>query len=142
MGDSHIDGLLNALENESNESIINLTSNKIKDQKNTILQRLQLSRSTLKSLHKKLKNYRYCDDVQGLQYGFYIRWIPLKNPDSIELTNGGFIVDIKIVNGQPHILCKNNMNRLLQVKFDEALIFQKISHQERIILGILDILSK
>ena len=62
-----IDNLLNALENESNASIMKLTTSKIKSYKNNILQELQLDRETLKSYHKKLKNYRYCDEISDLQ---------------------------------------------------------------------------
>ena len=138
--DNQIYDLFDALENESNSSIINLTTKKIKEHKNTVLQQIQLPRDKLKLYHKKLKNYRYCSDLKDIQYGFYIRWIPLKDPDNMNLTNGAIICDIKLVNGQLHVLCKNR-NRMMQFKFDEVLIFQKISDQERVILGILDYLD-
>ena len=63
-----------------------------------MLQRLGLERDELKNLHKKLKGYRYCSDMNDVQYGYYIRWIPLKNPEFIKLTNGGIIIDIDIIN--------------------------------------------
>ena len=137
---NQVNDLFDALENESNSSIINLTTRKIKEHKNTVLQQIQLPRDKLKLYHKKLKNYRYCSDLKDVQYGFYIRWIPLKDPDNMNLTNGAIICDIKLVNGQLHVLCKNR-NRMMQFKFDEVLIFQKISDQERVILGILDYLD-
>ena len=137
-----INKLLHSLENESNASIMNLTSAKIKEHKNNILQRLQLERNELKVMHKKLKEYRYCTDMSDLQYGFYIRWIPLRDPENIYLTNGGLLCDMKIVNNQIHIVCKNNRNRIIQFKFDETIIFQKISPQEKVILSVLDYLSK
>lgn len=140
--ENKINNLLHSLENESNASIMNLTSVKIKEHKNNILQRLQLERSKLKEMHKKLKEYRYCTDMSDLQYGFYIRWIPLRDPDNIYLTNGGLLCDMKIVNNQIHIVCKNNRNRIIQFKFDETIIFQKISPQEKVILSVLDYLSK
>lgn len=141
MDDDDINKLLHSLENESNSSIMNLTTNKIKEHKNNILQKLQLERTNLKLFHKKLKEYRYCTDMSDLQYGFYIRWIPLKNPDNIYITNGGILCDMKIVNDQIHIVCKNNRNRLIQFKFDETIIFQKLSPQEKVILSVLDYLS-
>lgn len=140
--ENKINNLLHSLENESNASIMNLTSVKIKEHKNNILQRLQLERSKLKEMHKKLKEYRYCTDMSDLQYGFYIRWMPLRDPDNIYLTNGGLLCDMKIVNNQIHIVCKNNRNRIIQFKFDETIIFQKISPQEKVILSVLDYLSK
>ncbi len=132
---------MNALENESNASIMDLTSAKVKTQKNNILQQLQLSRDKLKLFHRKLKNYRYCSDLRDIQYGHYVRWIPLKNPEKINLTNGGIICDIHIINNAIHIRCKNNRNRILQFKFDECILFQKISPQEKVILSVLDYLD-
>ena len=134
--------LLNALENETNNSIMDLTNSKIKEYKNNVLQKLQLERNFLKKMHKKLKSYRYVRDMNDLEYGYYIRWIPLKNPEKINLTNGGLICSIEIINNQIQIGCKNNMNRIFQIKFDECIIFQKITDQEKVILGILDYLDK
>ncbi len=140
MDNNQVDDLLDALENDSNSSIINLTSRKIKEHKNNVLQQIQLSREKLKLYHKKLKDYRYCTDLKDIQYGFYIRWIPLKDPENMNLTNGAIICDVKLVNGQLHVLCKNR-GRMMQIKFDEVLIFQKLSDQERVILSILDYLD-
>lgn len=137
-----IDYLLNALDNDNNNTIINLTNSKIKQEKNDILQKLQLNRETLKSFHKKLKEYRYCENLEDIQFGAYIRWISLKNPDNIKLTNGGIICDIKSHNDHAIFLLKNNRNRFFQIKFDECLIFQKITNQEQIILAILDYIDK
>ena len=141
MGDLDVNKILDALENETNASIIDLTSKKIKTQKNNMLQRLQLPREELKTLHKKLKKYRYCSDLKDLQYGYYIRWIRLTDPDNIRLTNGGIVCEVKIVNNGLHIVCKNNYNRLFQIKFDECLIFQKLTQQENVILNVLDYLD-
>lgn len=142
MAELNVNKLLGALENETNSSIMNMTSAKIKDIKNNMLQRLQLNRTTLKTFHKKLKDYRYCSDMNDLQYGYYIRWISLKNPNYIKLTTGGIIIDIDIINNCVQIRIKNNMNRVFQIKLDENMIFQKITPQEYVILGVLDYLEK
>ena len=142
MDNCEINDLMNALDNENNSSIINLTTSKIKTQKNDILQQLQLPREQLKGFHKKLKHYRYCENLEDVQYGCFIRWIPLKNPANIKLTNGGIVCDIKSYKGQPIFLLKNNLNRFFQVNFDESLIFQKITAQEYLILSILDYIDK
>lgn len=141
MEDKDKNSLLLALENESNASIIRMTTNKIKTIKNNMLQKLQLNRESLKDMHKKLKEYRYCSDMSDLQYGYYIRWIPLSNPEKIILTNGGLLCDMKIVNSQIHILVKNFRNRMIQFKLDEAMIFQKLTPQEKVILSVLDYLD-
>ena len=142
MTELQIDQLLGALENESNSSIMKLTNAKIKQYKNDALQRIQLRGDKLKEMHKKLKNYRYITDLTGLQYGYYIRWIPLKDPTNIYLTNGGIIIDIDILKNGIHIRIKNNRNRIFQIKFDECIIFQKLTVQENVILSVLDHLDK
>jgi len=134
--------LMDALENESNTSIIKLTSKKIKEHKNNILQSLQLDRETLKLYHKKLKHYRYCSDVNDFQSGQFIRWINLKDPDNIRLTNGAFLVDVIFEKNKLHLQCKNSSFKVFQVKYDEVIVFQKISDQENVILSVLDYLEK
>ena len=134
--------LVEALDNDNNSSIMDLTSSKIKRIKNDILQRLQIKSVDLKLFHKKLKGYRYCTDLKDLQEGFFIRWIPLNNPENLELTKGGIVCEVKLVNGMLYVLCKNFMNKFFQIKFDEVIIFQKLSNQEKIILSILDYIEK
>ena len=142
MSDFDINELMKSLEKESNSTIINLNSRKIKDHKNNILQKLQIKKTKLKEFHKKLKQYRYCSEISDLQEGFFIRWISLKNPDDLKLTNGGHITEILIFNEGAQIRLKNSMNRFFQIKFDEVIIFQKISQQENVILTVVDYLDK
>jgi hypothetical protein len=133
--------LLLALENESNASIMKLNTRKIKKHKNDILQQIIKEKDTLKIFHKKLKYYRYCSELCDLQNGHYIRWISLKNPENIKLTLGGFFIDTEFSNGFLQITCKNRYKKI-KAKFDEILIFQKISNQEAVILSVLDYLDK
>jgi hypothetical protein len=142
MDENYIENLLSALENETNSSIMNLTNSKIKCQKNNILQQLQLPREKLKIFHIKLKQYRYCSEFRDIQYGYYIRWVSLKRIDDIKLTNGGIITDLLIMDDGAQIQVKNFKNRFFNIKFDEVIIFQKISSQEKVILKVLDYLDK
>lgn len=141
MSDLNIENLLKALDNDENESLIDLTTRKIKSMKNDMLQKLQLPKERLKVYHKKLKDYRYVGELHEIRYGAYIRWINLKNIDHLKLTNGGIICDIQVTDTGLWIKCKNNMNRFFQLKLDECLIFQKLSDQEKIILKALDYLQ-
>jgi len=142
MSESEVDLLITALENDENSSIVNLDSSKIKTIKNNILQKLQIDREKLKLYHGKLKKYRYCSDLSDLQFGNYIRWISLKDPKKINLTNGAFFVDYIFENNMVKIVCKNSRNFVFQIKFDEVIIFQKMNNQENIILSVLDYLKK
>ncbi len=134
--------LVKALDNENNESIMNYNSRLIKTIKNDYLQKLILPREKLKEYHTKLKDYRYVDDLADIQYGRYIRWINLKNPEKIELTRGGMIIDIKILGNGIHVVCKNTHNNRFQIKIDECYIFQKLTDQEKILLLALDYIQK
>jgi hypothetical protein len=142
MDNLDVDNLLNALDNEENSSLINLTKEKIAKDKNDILQQLQLDGQVVKELNKKLKCYRYIDELNDLKYGSYIRWINISNPDKIKLTNGGIVCDIKINDDGTHVVCKNSFHRFMQFKMDECIVFQKINHQEEVIIAVLSYLDK
>jgi hypothetical protein len=129
-----VDKLLSALNNENNEDIVDLDFATIATNKNKILQQLNLKRADLIIFQKKLKEYRFIDDIKDLKFGGYVRWISLKNPEHIKLTNGGIICDMKEMNDDIHIRCKNNMNMIFQIKLSEVLLFQKLTNQEKIIL--------
>lgn len=139
-----IEKLLHALDNEENADIIKNDNEKINKDKNDILQKLQLSRDMIKTLHQKLKQYRYVDNLDSVRYGSYIRWISIKNPDpeSIKLTNGGIICNIEVFNEDIYITVKNNTNRLFKIKMSENLVFQKIMQQEQVILSAMKYLNK
>lgn len=138
----NVEELLNALDNDNNSSIGDLTSAKIKMYKNNALQKLQLKREELKKMHKKLEDYRLVEELDDIQYGHHIRWIRLTNPEKIYLTNGGIICDIRVINEEVHVRCFNRYRKIMQIKLDECYIFQKLSDQEKVILNVLDYLSK
>jgi len=142
MNEDNTEYLLKSLDNDNNSSIGNLNSRVIKTMKNDYLQQLQLSRENIKELHSKLKEYRYVDDLTDIQYGRYIRWINLKDPLNIYLTNGGIVIDIKIQQNGIQLVCKNFINKKFQIKIDECFIFQKLTDQEKTILCALDYLDK
>ena len=138
MNDENKEELLNALDNDNNESIMDYDFKTISMEKNDVLQQLRLETSLLKSYHKKLKFYRYIKTVSDIVIGNYIRWINITNPDTIKLTNGAIVCDI-IENKDTllYIQCKNRYNKFFNVDFDKTLIFQKINNQENIILSVL-----
>ena len=137
-----VNKLLSALDNEENERFMTLNKEKIQGTKNTMLQKLQLSSENLKSFHKKLRQYRYVDDLADLKYGSYIRWVKLTDPDNLKLTNGGLVMDVNFFKDGIQIRCRNNYNRFFNIKLDECMIFQKMSQQELILLQIMEALNK
>jgi len=133
--------LVSALDNEDNETIMNLTSKKILEINFNILKELHLGREETLNYLKKLKGYRYVDELKDLKYGAFIRWIPIIDPTNIPLHYTGIICNIKIADNGVFIMCKNFMHRHYTFKMDECLIFQKLTSQEQVILSALDHLA-
>jgi hypothetical protein len=90
-----------------------------------------------------LADYRYVDEINGLQDGRYIRWIPLNvETAEIKLTNGAFLVKTALNDDGVILICRNTKRQSVVVKFDNVLIFQKLSEQELILVKALTILHK
>jgi len=137
-----INKLINALDNESNEDIMNLTTQKIMEMNLSILKELNLEKSITLHYLKKLKGYKYIDEINELKYGAFIKWIPITNPSYLPLHYCGIICDINITNNGVIIKAKNFNARHYSFKMDESLIFQKLTSQELVILSALDHLDK
>ena len=131
-----------ALENNNNLSIINTNIQNIKAQKNDILQQLGLQKNNLKDYNKRLKDYRYVDNISDLNYGSNIRWINLKKIDNINITNGAILCDIKIIQHGIGLCLKTYNNKFICITMNDNLIFQKISDQESILLKAINYLNK
>jgi hypothetical protein len=140
--DINVDKLMYALDNENNETIMNLTSQKILEINLNILKELHLDKQTTINYLKKLKEYRYIDEINDLKHGAFLKWIPITNPSYLPLHHSGMICDIKITDNGVFITCKNFMHRHYTFKMDECLIFQKLSSQEKIIIYALDHLEQ
>ena len=133
-----IDKLMNALDNDKNESIMNITTKKIMEMNLKILKEIHLSKEITLNYLKKIKGYRYVDEINDLKHGSFIRWIPITNPDYLPLHNCAMICEIKITDDGVLITCKNFMHRHYTFKMEECLIFQKLTSQELIIISALD----
>ena len=130
--------LTKALDNVANDSIMNLTTRKLMEINLKILKELMLDRETLINYLRKLKGYKYIDEISDLKHGAFIKWIPITDPNNLVLNNCGLICDIKITDDDVIIICKNFMHRHYTFKMDEVLIFQKLSNQEMVIISALD----
>jgi hypothetical protein len=128
----------NALDNDDNENIMNLTTKKILEMNYNILKELHLEKKTTLEYLKKLKGYKYVDELQDLKHGRFIKWIPIIDPTNLPLHYSGMLCEIKITDQGVFIICKNFMHRHYTFKMDECLIFQKLSQQEQVILNALD----
>jgi|688.fasta_scaffold670700_1 hypothetical protein len=130
--------LTKALDNTNNDSIMNLTTRKLMELNLKILKELMFDKETLINYLRKLKGYKYIDEIDELKHGAFIKWIPITDPKNLPLNQCGLICDIKITDDGVIIVCKNFMHRHYTFKTDEVLIFQKLSNQEMVIISALD----
>ena len=142
MSNIEIDDLLVALDDESNHSILNLTSEKINNMKETVLKEIGLPSEQIESLMTTLKYYMYVDEIPDLRVGAFIRWIPLKDPKYIHLTRGGYICEINICKKGVGIVLKNQFNKYFQVLLNNCLIFRKLNDEEKILLAAMNYLNE
>ena len=139
-----VNKLLKALDDDSNETLLNFTSDKIKEMNLNIIKELQLPRKDTLDIMNKLRDYKYVDEMNELKYGAYIRWIPIEDPTNIHITKGALFCEMKITDDGVFCVCKNfgyNM-RHFQLSMDKNLIFQRLTEQELVLLSALDHLSK
>jgi hypothetical protein len=136
--------LLKALDDETNETLLNFTTDKIREMNLNILKELHLSKKDTLELMKKLKEYKYVDEMNELKYGAYIRWIPIEDPTNIYLTQGALFCEMKITDDGVFCVCKNYgfKSKYFQLSMDKNLIFQKLTDQELVLLSALDHLAK
>jgi len=135
-----------ALDNEKNDIILSLTNKKINEMNLRIIKELGFNREDTLLYVKKLKGYRFVDEIKDIKPGTFLKWIPINNDNDkneyLPLHSGGIICDIKLTDNGTYIACKNFVGRFYQFKLDDALIFQKLTTQEQVILSALDHLSK
>jgi hypothetical protein len=137
-----VNKLLKALENDSNENMLNFTTAKLREMNEQIISELQLSRKETLDILYKLKDYKYVDEMNDLKYGTYIRWIPIDDPKNIHLTKGAIFCEMKITDEGVFCVCKNfgfkSKTNFFQIVMDKNLIFQKLTSQEKVLLSALD----
>jgi hypothetical protein len=136
--------LLKALEDETNEPLLDFTTKKLREMNCRIIKELHLSQKETQDIVLKLKEYKYVDEMNDLKYGTYIRWIPIDDPTNLYLTKGAIFCEIKITDEGIFCVCKNIGYALkhFQIKMDKNLIFQKLTNQELVLLSALDHLAK
>ena len=138
------DVLNKAIDDDTNETLLGLTTVKIKEMNLKVINELCLPKEEALGIMRKLNDYKYVDEMDDLKYGTYIRWIKLNDPDDLNLTKGAIFSDIKITDQGVNLICKNfgDSSKRFTIKMDECLIFRKLTNQEMVLLSALDHLSK
>lgn len=82
---------------------------------------------------EKLAGYKYIDELHQLQLGRHIRWIRMSARAAL-LTPGGIVVDIQFTDTGANIVCKPVYGGFTKFPFSDALVFQKLSKDEDMVL--------
>ena len=139
----NIDELLDKIENETTEYLENKTLANISETIYEILTEYVPSQNEneneiIQQYCKKLTGYRYVERICDLRQGIYIRWIKM---GTTKLHNGGIAVNIKI-GDEIQIVCKTALGHFLSLKFNDCIVFQKLTMEEQLILMSYDYIQK
>jgi len=118
----------NYIENKTNNSIMKEIKQSIDDEFGE-----ELPHKTAIEITKNLIGYRMVDELDTLHIGQYTRWIQ-KYQDTVKLTNGGILLNTTFTSEGINLTIKLWNNRLIQVRFDDCLVYQKLSFGEQLIL--------
>ena len=86
---------------------------------------------------EKLKQYQYCNSIEDISKGDYIRFISDKYFYDIKLNLGGFVENIK-----KDVITLVGNNRYIKIKFSNNSIYKKLNDQDLLKLELIELLEK
>ena len=94
---------------------------------------------TVQPICEKLAGYKHIDELHQLQLGRHIRWIRISHKNT-SLTKGGIAVDIQFTDTVANIVCKTVYGGFTKFPFSDAVVFQKLSKDEEMVLFVKNML--
>jgi len=101
----------------------------------------ELSNADVDKILKRLIGYRVVDELDAIHIGQHTRWIQ-RYQDDVKLTNGGILLNITFTTEGINLTVRLWNTRVIQVRFDDCLVFQKLSFGEQLILMASDYVNK
>jgi hypothetical protein len=126
----------NYIEEKTTADILNEMKQTIVDEFGALL-----SNTDVDKLLKRLVGYRTVDELDAIHIGQHTRWIQ-KYQDDVKLTNGGILLNVIFTTEGINLTIRLWNNRTIQVRFDDCLVFQKLSFGEQLILMASDYVNK
>ena len=126
----NIDELLENIESETTEYLEGKTLATISKTIRNLLETTDYFQN-IDSIFDKLIGYRYVERVCEIRTCVYIRWI---NPVKKRLETGGTVISIKICDKCVQVICKTVTGRHVSFRFNECIVFQKLTTEEQLIL--------
>jgi hypothetical protein len=124
------------LVNDQHHTVPTSTPAKITEDIIRSLKSINLDQDLIEDYCVKLMDYQYMDEIHELTLGKYIRW--LRRADKIpKLSIGGVITDIIIEDSGVYVKIKIiTVQYSCKLKYDDFLIFQKLSNDDKLRLTI------
>ncbi len=96
-----------------------------------------ISPENTEKLWDKLMQYRFIHSLNDLRRGRFIRWIPVHARNSeYKLSYGGMVIDVEITDECPMILCKTPIGKMVKFDFNQNLVYQKLTAEEKLIITL------
>lgn len=137
-----IETLLDSIENTKNDYLYGKTTETVSKEIYDVIRGLDCSLVAVQTFCNKLIGYRFVGEIFELHKGKHIRWIRKNNGCNPNITNGGIVVNIKFTDNGINIVCMTTNQRYFQFKYDDCLIFQKMTAEEQLILMAYENLEK
>jgi len=140
-GSIDIEKLLDEIDDSHTEWMEGVTSERLREQRIEALNELGIDQEAMTDWLVKLEKYRLVDELQHLQMGRYVRWIPLSDPENLRLINGGFVCGIYIEDTGIEVEVLVYRKYVQHFSFDKVLLFQRLTKQEEVLLSLVDYLE-
>ena len=134
------DELLKELQKDRNSYIEDKTTKNMIEEINQSIEEEfgdELDKEAQKTMIQKLMAYRYVDELDALHIGKNTRWIQ-KYKDDIKVTNGGILLNTNFTEDGIILVIKLWNGRFNKIRFDDCLVYQKMSFGEQLILMVAD----
>lgn len=148
INDEDIDTLLNAVNNVSDDKVLSTSLTDIDNEKKNALKELRLNKEQEKYFKDKLEGYRLVTDIDELSFGSYTKIIKLNiDPKTthLKINNAGFMTSLNDTYSKEHkrtrviLKCRLGYN-FSNFVFEECLVFQKITNDDKLIMGLVEYL--
>jgi uncharacterized membrane-anchored protein YjiN (DUF445 family) len=124
------------IEQDQNHIVLNLSQTKITEDIIHSLKSINLTQEQIENYCVRLIDYQYMDEIHELVLGKYIRWIR-RADKTHKMSIGGIITDIMIEDSGVYLKIKIiNLLYSCKLKYDEFLIYQKLSNDDKLRLTI------
>ena len=138
---THLDEIFKSMDSNQTNAFENNTIESVTRDIFNSLDEITISDESKRKYCEKLVGFRYIDEIKDIQTGRTLRWFHRKKTP--RLVCGGIVMNIKFTDMGTYIVCKfANYSNIVQIKFDDMLIYQRMSADEELILATNSYLHK